>query len=64
VPNPNHTAKYPAPASATASPGRLSPLEAATRWYNSNIGQLEGSIMAIIIACHISKNIPAAPHAV
>src|ERR1700674_671967 len=64
APNPIHTAKYPAPANAIANPGRLSPLETATRWYSSSIGQLEGSIMAIIIACHISRNIAAAPHTV
>lgn len=31
----------------------------ATRRYNASIGQVDGSIIATIIACHISRNIQA-----
>src|SRR4051812_35440680 len=64
APNAIQTAKYPDAAKAIAIAGRFSPTEIATRWYSSSIGQLDGSIMAIIMACHVTRNIPAAPHGV
>jgi len=60
APNASHTAKYPAPAAVVASAGRFTPLDRATFWYSCSIGQLDGSIMAIIIASHISRKTPAA----
>src|ERR1700751_5301254 len=59
TPNASHAPKYPLPPSVAQAPGRRSPEDTATLRYNSSIGQLLGSIMAIIMACHINRNIQA-----
>ena len=64
VPNSTQTAKYPAPTISRPSGTHFSPVETATRRYSANIGHVEGSIIATIIASHISRNIHAADHGV
>src|ERR1700686_1835456 len=66
APNAAQTVKYPVPARSVLSMGRRSPVCRATRMYSSSIGHDEGSIMAIIIACHMRRkkraDAPSARH--
>ena len=59
TPKPSHTPKYPAATAKVPSDACASSRKIVTRLYSSSIGQVDGSIIANIIACHMNRNIHA-----